>query len=134
MSTAQSLEKIRLRPHHIYCAQSSAAFPDRGETFASVEGKIKHILHTSVGTSVEVIEGVDELCMVCPLCQDDRCQSAEGNEDEVRKWDAIILRELGISYGDTIAVEKFRALIGSKTPLAFCRNRCKMREVCGVLT
>ncbi len=87
---------------------------------------------TIIRTPVEVIEGVDVLCKVCPLCQNERCQSPQGNEDEVRKWDADILRGLEISYGDSITADRFRTLIGKKAPFIFCHTRCKWREGCSV--
>lgn len=132
MTTSQSRVKLRLRPHHIHCGRFSPFnLPDRGDVFNRVGHNTTDILTLSNDSLVEVVEDIDELCRVCPLCQGDRCQSPQGNEEEVRKWDTIILRGLEISYGDSMTAERFRALIDEKAPLDFCRTRCKQREGCG---
>lgn len=124
---------IKLRPHNIFCVRFAApSLPERGEKFNQVEHKLRETLQSGTNLLIEVIEGTDELCQVCPLCQDARCQSPEGDEDEVRKLDAIILKGLGISYGDKMSVKEFRALMDGKAPLAFCRTRCRLKEGCGV--
>ena len=69
-----------------------------------------------------VIEGVDELCQVCPLCVDERCSSPLGNEDEVRKWDAILLKELVLPFGSCLTSSEWRALIEQKTRLNFVKD------------
>ena len=134
MTTDQSPEELRLRPHHILCELfSSWDLPERGERFSKIESKVRETLLSGTHALIEVTEGADDLCQVCPLCRDERCQSPLGNEDQVRKWDAIILKGLGISYGDKITAERLRAFINEKAPLAFCQSRCKLREVCKVL-
>ncbi|MFH1623970.1 MAG: DUF1284 domain-containing protein [Pseudomonadota bacterium] len=133
MADHQGLEIAKWRPHHIYCEQFLATdFPDRGEKFDNVAHKIRETIRSGADIIIEVIEGVDELCRFCPLCKDNRCQSPNGNEDEVRKWDAIILKGLGITYGEKMAAKDFRALIKQKTPLDFCRTRCPWRDSCSV--
>ena len=131
MTTNWIPEKLRLRPHHIFCERFSPwKLSERGEMFNRVESKIKETLRSGLDTLIEVIEGTDELCKVCPLFQNERCQSPRGDEDEVRKLDAIILKGMGISYGDKMTAKRFRALIDEKAPLAFCQTRCKLSEVC----
>ena len=126
-------EILKWRPHHIYCEQFlDASFADRGDEYSRVEHKIKETMKSGAGEVIEFAEGVDELCFACPLCQDDQCQSPEGNEVQVRKWDGILLRALGVSYGDRMTVAEFRALAGEKSPLEFCRVKCKMKETCRV--
>jgi len=133
MTAEQSFMKLKLRPHHVYCERFSTwNIPERGEAFNMVECKIRDIITSDVDTLIEVVEGVDELCEVCPLRQNDRCESPQGNEDEVRKWDEIILEGLGISYGDRFSAKSIRRLIDEKAPLPFCRTRCKLKEVCPV--
>jgi len=133
MSTNQRSEELRLRPHHLFCERFLPwTFPERGEAFNDFERKIRKILRSGTSALIEVTEGADELCRVCPLCQNGRCQSPQGNEDEVRKWDAIVLKGLAISYGDRITTERLHAIINEKAPLTFCKTRCKAREYCGV--
>ena len=129
--TAERMSITRLRPHHIYCEQFMGVdFPERGEEFVQAEDRIKEIMKAGTDTVIEVTEGVDDLCKFCPLCEDDQCQSPQGNEDEVRKWDAKIVKGLGISYGERKTAQKFRILITQNAPLEFCKTRCPWRATC----
>lgn len=133
MTYNQDPERLRLRPHHILCESFSPwSITGRGETFNEVERRIRDTLTSGTGSVIEVVEGVDDLCEVCPLCRGGRCQSSLGNEVEVRKWDANVLKGLGISYGDRMTAETFRQLIGERTPLPFCQTKCRLREGCNV--
>ena len=126
-------DTIRLRPHNIFCVRFTApSTPERGEEFNQVEHKLRETLQSGTNSLIEVIEGTDDLCQICPLYQNARCQSPEGDEDEVRKLDFIILKGLGISYGDKMSVKEFRTLMDEKAPLAFCQTRCRLKEGCGV--
>ena len=78
-----------------------------------------------------VSEGVDELCRECPLRTGECCASPQGNEDEVRKWDAILLKELGVSYGSCFTAEEWQKLIEKRMPFKLCR-RCYWKQVCSV--
>lgn len=128
-------EELRLRPHHIFCQRFAPwNLPERGEAFNSLERQIREALRLGTDTIVEVVEGVDVLCKVCPLCADGRCQSPEGDETEVRKWDAVILRGLGMSYGARSSAREFSKLILDRAPLAFCQNKCKLRGKCSAVS
>jgi len=81
---------------------------------------------------VEVIEGIDELCRVCPDCRDERCQNPRGDEEAVKKWDGIILRGLEINYGEARTSRDWRILINQKAPLTFCEMQCPYRSSCTV--
>jgi hypothetical protein len=133
MTDNKSTEVSRWRPHHIYCEPFlTGNFLDRGERFDQIGEKIIETMRSGTDTIIEVIEGVDELCQTCPLCQNNGCQSPNGDEDAVRKWDAIVLKGLGISYGEKRTAQEFRALIEEKSPLEFCRTRCLWRDACTV--
>lgn len=124
---------MKLRPHHILCVQF---LPEgnigRGDQFKEMETKIKDVMIRHDDTLIEVAEGVDELCGACPDCADGRCNNRYGDEDSVRKWDARIMNGLEISYHDRVRAMDLRSLIRKKAPLAFCRDRCPWRSVCGV--
>jgi hypothetical protein len=128
-------EELRLRPHHIMCEPFMVLETfDRGEAFNALANHIREALESQADTLIQVIEGVDDLCQTCPLCQDGRCQSPDGDETAVRKWDAIVLRGMEISYGDRLTAGHLSALIKQKTPLPLCLTKCRWKNDCHVLS
>jgi len=126
---------VKLRPHHIFCVSFlKADFSERGAGFLHVEQRVRDAVWSDEETLIETVEGVDELCRVCPLCRDDRCEPPQGNEEAVRKWDAILLKGLGISYGERMTSRQWRLLIKEKMPLQFCDTRCPSKSGCTVDT
>ena len=125
--------ELRLRPHHVMCEPFLVpeAF-DRGEAFNTLAKHIKESLESQTDMLIEVIEGVDDLCQMCPLCQDARCQSPDGDETAVRKWDAIVLRGMEVSYGDRLTARHLSALIREKVPLPLCLTKCRWKNACRV--
>jgi hypothetical protein len=123
----------RFRPHHIFCQRFlTLRFPERGEAFAEAKRRAIEIVGSHEETVVEAIEGVDQICRICLNRQGDRCESPAGNEDAVRKWDAIILKGLGIAYGETRTAKQWRTLIDGKIPLHLCTSRCRYRSKCTI--
>lgn len=133
MTASQEPAELRLRPHHIMCEPFMALETfDRGEAFNIVATLIKQSLETRSQTVIEVIEGTDDLCRECPLCRDARCQSPDGDETAVRKWDALVLRGLEVSYGDRLTAKHLMGLIRQKLPLQLCLTKCRWKNVCSV--
>ena len=123
----------RFRPHHILCERFlMLAFPERGEEYARMKRKAVEVVGSQEDTLVEAIEGVDDICCSCSNCRDDRCESTAGDEGAVRKWDAIILKGLGVICGETRTAGEWRALINEKAPLSFCTSRCPFRAKCTI--
>jgi hypothetical protein len=121
------------RPHHIFCQRFlNLSFPERGEEFAAAKRRAIEVIGSHDETLVEAVEGVDRICRVCQNRQGDRCESPAGNEEAVRKWDAIILKGLGIGYGETRTAKQWRALIDGKAPLDLCTSRCPYRSKCTI--
>ena len=106
-------------------------FEERGSDYQRVEHKIKDVLLSQPESAVMVIEGVDELCRQCPLRVDERCSSPRGNEDKVRKWDAILLKELDLPLETCLTAGEWQALIKQKTPFQLC-PKCQWQQVCSV--
>ncbi len=129
---AQNEVSLKLRAHHICCVPFlTLDASDRGTTYLQVGNRIKQTLSSEPDSIVMVIEGIDELCKVCPLCQGDRCQSPLGDEEAVRKWDAVLLKELGLSFGEALKVRQWQSRIKKKRPFRLC-HRCQWREVCSI--
>jgi hypothetical protein len=127
------VKKARYRPHHLFCERFlKVEVPDRGEEFERVSRERRDAIETEDDVVVEVIEGIDELCRVCPDCRDERCQTPRGDEEAVKKWDGIILRGLEINYGEARTSRDWRILINQKAPLTFCEMQCPYRSSCTV--
>ncbi len=123
----------RYRPHHIFCQRFlNLRFPERGEEFAAAKRKAIEVIGSHEETLVEAGEGVDQICLVCQNRQGDRCESPAGSEEAVRKWDAIILKGLGIGYGETRTAKQWRTLIDAYAPLDLCTSRCPHRSKCTI--
>ncbi len=128
------METVKFRPHHLLCLRfSKAEFSDRGDAFVQVEQKMKDIARKEGESFLEVAEGTDALCRVCPDYRAGRCESPRGNEEAVRKWDGIILKGLGASYGEVRTSKEWRTLIERKMPLDFCKTRCRSKNHCTIL-
>jgi len=78
---------------------------------------------------IEVVEGVDSLCALCPNCSGSVCVSTKGDETRVRKWDALLLRDLGVRTGTAMESGEWRRLVDSHAPFGVCR-RCKWHDHC----
>jgi hypothetical protein len=134
MTANRGPQELRLRPHHIMCEPFMVLETfDRGEAFNTLATRIKEALESQADTLIEVIEGTDDLCQTCPLCRDARCQSPDGDETAVRKWDAIVLRGIAISYGDRLTAGHLSALIKQKVPLPLCITKCRWKNACRVM-
>ena len=133
MTTNQKPAELRLRPHHIMCEPFMVLETfDRSEAFNALAKRIKDSLEFETDTLIEVTEGTDDLCQTCPLCRDARCQSPDGDEASVRKWDAIVLKGLAISYGDRLTAKHLMALIRQKVPIQLCLTKCRWKNACHV--
>jgi len=127
------INEYRLRPHHILCTRyGTFDATGRGPEFSSIQQRIKEILNQNNDAVIIVNEGPDEICSKCPDCKNNRCESPDGNEDQVRKWDHIVMKGLGIEYGQRFTVDKLKSLVKEKTPLQFCKERCRARGRCKV--
>ena len=129
------MEQVKFRPHHIFCLRFlEIDFPERGERYRLAEQRIKDLLQREDVVLLEVIEGIDELCRSCINLQDDQCRSPQGSEESVRKWDEILLKGLGISYGDQRSPKQWIELIERKAPIDFCLTRCPKKNFCTVFS
>ena len=137
MSSNQYIKELKLRPHHAFCLRflplDTFTIPVQGAAAIANFDKVTRTLKSSPDTLITLVKGIDDICCLCPLNLDDRCQNPQGNENETRKWDAIILKELCLSYDANITVDQLHALTTEKSPLIFCKTRCPHRMVCKML-
>ena len=123
---------LQLRAHHICCMRfMRMEFPERGPAYAQLEDNIKTILLSQPDTMIMVGEGVDELCHQCLNCVDEHCASPMGDEEGVRKWDAILLKELDLPFGTCMTSAEWKASIEQKIPFKLCQ-RCQWKSECAV--
>ena len=113
-----------LRPHHYYCTQfMPIAYTERGHEFQEASAKQKKLLEDAT-TNIDIGHGPDFICAVCPHFNGQECIHPKGDEKAVKKWDAIILHELGLEEGQQLNVSQLNKLIDRYSPLSFCLTRC----------
>ena len=124
------MTKLRLRGHHLYCLRfTEMQFHERGEHFQNTYTEIRNTLNTSPDSMIEVVLGPDDLCKECPISSANGCQSKQGGEPVVKKWDNIVLGGLGIETYREMPVREYQAIIDQKSPISFC-YRCKVGMDC----
>ena len=131
MSIKSYKNALRLRAHHICCLPFLKPFGGRGSDFQRILDEIKSALVSKPDMLIAVHEGIDQLCQYCPFRSGQRCASPLGNEDAVRKWDAILLKELNLPFGTCLTAGEWQALIKQKTPFKLCQ-KCQWRQKCDV--
>jgi hypothetical protein len=118
---------MRLRPHHVYCIHFfEFCFPERGPRFEDTVNDTQKLLQDS-SEDIEFQEGPDSICEACLYYNGERCTSPQGDETTVKKWDSIILKELGVKPGQVLRVQQVDALIREKAPLNICMTACPYR-------
>ena len=116
---------MKLRPHHFYCVHFVSFFDhSRGGEFEEARGRIERLFRVEA-ENVEINEGPDPLCEACPHFNGQMCVHPNGDETAVRKWDARIINELGLEYGEVMKIAEMKSLIKEKAPLNFCMTRCR---------
>lgn len=120
----------RLRAHHI-CCLPFGSFPsvERGKDYEQVLAGIMNALLEEPEAMIRVVEGVDDLCQPCPLRSDRRCTSPMGNEEQVRKWDQALLRDLGVTFDTCMTSREWRDIVKQKVPFRCC-PKCPWQKSC----
>lgn len=84
---------LKLRPHHGLCVQF---FRGEGYSDEFVENMTRVIEMLNRGAQVELTEGGDCLCAVCPNFIDGVC----ADEGKVTRYDRLVMAMCGLHYGD----------------------------------
>ncbi|KXB08653.1 hypothetical protein AKJ56_00660 [candidate division MSBL1 archaeon SCGC-AAA382N08] len=126
---------LKLRPHHIYCSFFTGfEVSGRSEEFLKINNSIKETLRKGNDEIVEFKIAPDNICTKCRYYDSDdkKCVHPQGGEEEVRKWDYAILRDLNIRDGSKFQLDRIRQKVRGESPLKFCIERCpyKKRGVC----
>jgi len=96
-----------LRGHHLICLQFY-----NGEGYGA--GFIKYLsgmLAAAEKGEIEICEGADCICKVCPHLLGDACAYYENAEADIRGMDARALELLGLIPGRAVSWKKVRAKI-----------------------
>ena len=115
---------VELRGHHLICLHFFKG-EVLGQKFAE---KMREMLSLLEKNSVKVIEGIDELCKVCPMFKEGKCEY----EDEVKEMDRKALELLNLKVGDTISWREVKERVGQvidKWKEMYC-NTCEYRRYC----
>ena len=121
---------IRLRGHHLICLQFY-----RGEGYSRdfVE-HLFHILERVKFEDVEVVEGVDDICSVCPHNSGNICTYSDSAESEVREIDKLAVELLSLRTSSKVKWNEIRGRVKSILGTwkeKVCKS-CSWKEVCGI--
>ena len=115
---------VELRGHHLICLHFFKG-EVLGQKFAE---KMKEILTKLERNSVKVIEEADELCHVCPMFKNGKCEY----EEEVKEMDNKALELLNLKVGDIAMWKEIKekvSLILQKWKEMYC-STCEYRKYC----
>jgi len=119
---------IRIRAHHLLCIQGYQGY-GYSSGFADGFGMTRDTLYGN-DPIIRIIEGVDDICSVCPNLHEGQCSEYSG---KVLLMDRTILGLLGISNGTTMrfkeALDLVRSHLTEKDIKEIC-NGCRWKGVC----
>lgn len=117
--------KAKLRGHHLICLNFF-----RGEGYS--EDFIRNIYEVTKKEDIEVVEGPDDVCALCPYLEDNRCSNNDYTDEKILFQDSEALKLLEFKPGKIITWK----MISGKLPriieewkTQFCRE-CGYRGVC----
>ena len=85
--------------------------------------EIKRCIREEHEVNFVLTEGPDDVCHVCPVFDGKGCGHPDGDEPEVRKWDHILLKTFGLSYGDSLPSARVKEILEKDYPIPLC-TRC----------
>jgi hypothetical protein len=125
-------EQMIVRPHHICCIPFFIQpFTERGEPFNRMEASLKRLMSEPGDLRIMVREGADELCLCCTHCKEGVCVSPRGSEEQVKKWDSILLSEINVGFNTEMTASAWQKRIADKIPYKIC-PKCQWRTICKV--
>lgn len=120
---------IRMRGHHLICLNFY-----RGEGYNQefIENLDDVMRRAKGGEEIEVVEGADEICRVCPTLQGEKCVSKPGADAKIREMDAKAAAHLGVEIGSKVLWQEIKTKVMEAPKewlAAFCKG-CDWGEVC----
>ncbi|CAG0975321.1 hypothetical protein METP3_01748 [Methanosarcinales archaeon] len=81
---------VKLRGHHIICMQFF-----KGEGFGKIfmENLIK-VLEAAESEGVDLVDGVDDICILCPYYQDNECRHDNDMGEKSKRMDELAINFL----------------------------------------
>ncbi|HIH43678.1 MAG TPA: DUF1284 domain-containing protein [Candidatus Methanoperedenaceae archaeon] len=110
----------KLRGHHLICLNFF-----RGEGYS--KEFIANIRTVLKDGNVEVVQGPDDVCAVCPYLKEGKCASDEYTNDVILFQDSVALGLLGMRPGDRAGWKT----ISGKVPSILARWKAQFCAGCG---
>lgn len=117
-----------LRGHHLICLYF---FRGEGYDTTFVEN-LRQILVDIESSIVDICEGGDDVCVMCPHLKDNRCLYSEHADEDIKEMDRKALNLLNLSPGTKIGWQQIQERIPDifhEWHKAEC-SRCSWRWAC----
>ncbi len=120
---------IRLRGHHLICLNFY-----RGEGYdREYIQNLEDVMHrANQGEEIEVVEGADDICRVCPTLQGEKCVAKPGVDAEIRDIDAQATAYLTVGIGAKVLWQDIKTKVAEAPKewlTVFCGG-CDWKQVC----
>ncbi len=96
-----------LRGHHLICLYF---FRGEGYNIPFVEN-LKQVLANIETSAVDICEGGDDVCVMCPHLKDNRCLYSDNADEDIRQMDKSALNLLNLSPGAKIGWQEIQKRI-----------------------
>lgn len=100
---------IKLRPHHLLCTQAYQGYGYSKDFTTCMD----HLVEVLPSSSVQLQQGVDEICNPCPYKEGNKCST----EEKVTLMDQKVLSYFSLSYGEiaySSTISKIRELMSEE--------------------
>ncbi|NOZ02297.1 MAG: DUF1284 domain-containing protein [Deltaproteobacteria bacterium] len=115
---------MRLRPHHLFCVQGYKGTDTEDDYLVNLRWIADRVWQEPY-TPVEVVDGPDDVCAMCPHLKDGLCLWKEAGEDVVRAHDAALFSALGLADGQTTSIAEIRVKLQTDPAVdAAVRKQC----------
>lgn len=103
------LEPIKLRPHHGMCIPLFCGHGYSGK-FVENLSHIRDCLQENPSRVIQLWNGADCVCAMCPNNRDGICKTAE----KVARYDEKCLQICGVEFHEILSWDRFRSIVKQK--------------------